>query len=595
MGNESSKQSGNKEETLIDMVDLIATNYILESKFRDMKNLARTKYCDELVILTSKVIASNLNDMEIKYLGQRMKDGKEVNFPEKDRMVYLRKKKLDKLDISNPTKKRRVCVGIAKYYVKIAHLFAAIITTINPVYVYKDKNNVTKRLSYKDKGSLPKGADYDIETDNICDNRLNALKNNKNFTDPKDGKVTVAPKICGMNSGKTSLNDEPGIPEFAMLFNDIYDEDKGGETEGVKRGLNDTNVVPVTAPSATATATATPETAATATSPAPAASAAALAASAAAPAASAAASAASAAAAAAASYAKTAGSVLSDAQQDVAQFFGGGSRGYNKMSDAARKSLQSALEEFHLAFTGNPIPKDADGKPTITKARQIPLNKYSSTEKCAPGGLYSNSYDGNINDKGVFANYAGHLKEMMQNTETNRNKLMAILKEVFIDVKDPNTKKITVSIHPKLTEASLQLLIDKTRELIIKIYVDCEKDFIKGLHLFDAIIEKTSREHITRELSELHGVFLDSTYGQDEGRAADEDEEEKEEHDSVAVVATDDAAAAGATDAATAAAAATVGATDAATDADATQPLPLPLPPAAATSLPPPIDSGWRR
>lgn len=94
MGNESSKQSGNKEETLIDMVDLIATNYILESKFRDMKNLARTKYCDELVILTSKVIASNLNDMEIKYLGQRMKDGKEVNFPEKDRMVYLRKKKI---------------------------------------------------------------------------------------------------------------------------------------------------------------------------------------------------------------------------------------------------------------------------------------------------------------------------------------------------------------------------------------------------------------------------------------------------------------------------------------------------------------------
>ena len=180
MGNESSKLSGNKEETLIDMVDLIATNYILESNFRDMKSLAKTKYCDELVILTSKVIASNLNDMEIKYLGQRMKDGKEVNFPAKDKMVYLRKKKLDKLDISNPTKKRRVCVGIAKYYVKIAHLFAAIITTINPVYVYKDKDNVTKRLSYKDKGSLPKGADYDIETDNICDNRLNALKNNKN-------------------------------------------------------------------------------------------------------------------------------------------------------------------------------------------------------------------------------------------------------------------------------------------------------------------------------------------------------------------------------------------------------------------------------
>ena len=65
MGNNSSKQSGNKEVTLIDLVDLIATNYILESNFRDMKNLAEGEYCDKLVILTSKVIASNLNDMEI--------------------------------------------------------------------------------------------------------------------------------------------------------------------------------------------------------------------------------------------------------------------------------------------------------------------------------------------------------------------------------------------------------------------------------------------------------------------------------------------------------------------------------------------------
>ena len=49
-------------------------------------------------------------------------------------MIFFNKDDISKLDIKNPVKKRRVCIGIAKYYIKIAHVFATILTTINPTY-----------------------------------------------------------------------------------------------------------------------------------------------------------------------------------------------------------------------------------------------------------------------------------------------------------------------------------------------------------------------------------------------------------------------------------------------------------------------------
>ena len=47
----------------------------------------------------------------------------------KGNVLYLDRNDLEKLDVSNSVRKRRMCVGIAKFYIKIAHLFAAIVKT----------------------------------------------------------------------------------------------------------------------------------------------------------------------------------------------------------------------------------------------------------------------------------------------------------------------------------------------------------------------------------------------------------------------------------------------------------------------------------
>ena len=79
MGNQSSKTTGSEDganlKTLPQAIDYIATNYILTQNFSDMEKLSSPQYCDELVVLTSKVISQKLNDMEVRHRVQRLQEG----------------------------------------------------------------------------------------------------------------------------------------------------------------------------------------------------------------------------------------------------------------------------------------------------------------------------------------------------------------------------------------------------------------------------------------------------------------------------------------------------------------------------------------
>ena len=59
-------------------------------------------------------------------------------------------------DAQKSVRKKRVCIGIAKFYVKIAHLFAGIVMTINPTYIYKDETGNIIKTELLDKDKIPK-------------------------------------------------------------------------------------------------------------------------------------------------------------------------------------------------------------------------------------------------------------------------------------------------------------------------------------------------------------------------------------------------------------------------------------------------------
>ena len=82
MGNKpsSSKESPEKEfENFYDVIDYIATYYILTMDFKSLSKLSEKEYCDKLIILTADILEKYLNEKHITYLEQRVKDGVEVN------------------------------------------------------------------------------------------------------------------------------------------------------------------------------------------------------------------------------------------------------------------------------------------------------------------------------------------------------------------------------------------------------------------------------------------------------------------------------------------------------------------------------------
>jgi hypothetical protein len=251
MGNQASTTSINSSNDKLDnktvgkLVDYIATHYILTMDFQSLTKLFDKKYCDNLVILTSEVIERHFTDMEITYLAERVKDGNKTDESkpattttattaalEKDRMIFFEKEGLSKLDIQDHVKKRNVCLGIAKFYVKIAHVFAAILKTINPVYVYKDTDNSVKRASLSEKAKIPKDAKTEVENFNLCNNLTNALINKQDYSDIRDyNDIIIQPDVCSINvknDGETkSLDELPGMPELEELY---MDDDYNFET-----------------------------------------------------------------------------------------------------------------------------------------------------------------------------------------------------------------------------------------------------------------------------------------------------------------------------------------------------------------------------
>ena len=284
----------------IDLIDLIATKYILTQNFQDLKNLTKKEYCDKLVILTSDIIKKFMNQKEIKYLAERTKRGNYVNEEVVKKLMFLntnkvreaekldelsndreikggnnllevlvgkdniekltkdmrpKKKKKEKtvlseLDVPNKNEKQRMCNGIAKFYISIAHLYAAIVKTLNPVYVYEDRDGKIHAMSIQNRNKVPRNVRPILKQINLCSKRIAAV------SPSGEGTIEINLRnVCKMNSQRQSitmenewrpskwsqgervntrkLGQEPGIPELQHLYWNKYDYLKGNFMKGM--------------------------------------------------------------------------------------------------------------------------------------------------------------------------------------------------------------------------------------------------------------------------------------------------------------------------------------------------------------------------
>ena len=179
-------------------LDFIACHYIFTTNFENMTKLYDKKYCDELVILTGNIINKYYSQLEVIHLKDRIETGNIT--PYKENIIFINESKLN----NNPSKLLD-CYQIAKFYVKISHLFFAILMTINPIFIYKDP--ITHKIikaTLQEKNNIPQNTTPKIISNSLCGKKINMLFGNEKYQLVHD------------------LNDEEGIPELINLY---YDSD----------------------------------------------------------------------------------------------------------------------------------------------------------------------------------------------------------------------------------------------------------------------------------------------------------------------------------------------------------------------------------
>jgi hypothetical protein len=95
---------------------------------------------------------------------------------------------------------------------------------------------------------------------------------------------------------------------------------------------------------------------------------------------------------------------------------------------------------------------------------------------------------------------------MVKNADTSRSKLLEIIDKLFIIVETKlgnGGSTPTITIHPELTYEGLDALINRAREMIIQLYVGCERDFYTGMKLLHVIIEEIMQTNMQASLSAL--------------------------------------------------------------------------------------------
>jgi len=464
MGNNSSTVQNKNKETIVNLKELnynnteflaklneIATDYILGQSFQDMVRLTNSKYCDDLVIITSKILKKSFFSNQIQVIYNKISEGSLQH----SSYVYAN---------TSITKEqtRKLCIEIAKYYVKIAHLFAAIITTLNPVFSWRssasssrailsphvpksndDKMRVDDLVDNIEKTTLENkqyisemAKDVKVENLNFCNSRIADLIDIDDLTDlinddsivngsSSVSEIKIKTKLCSSNlnnSGNTSVGevdgirrtktvyDLPGFAELSRLYNDKYNASKGR---------------------------------------------------------------------------------------------------FDKMSAKSQEEKKRNVDLLYTLFTGNPNPpKD------IKNFRDIPIHSFSDTVDCStPDSMLNKTYVGTTKDK-LFVDYVEQIKKMIYDSNMIRNSLLEIIDSIFItnteeqeydreSAEYAESAKMKYIIDPNLTYEQLNNLIAETRKIILKLYVNCEKNFIYTLKILQAIIEAQIFETGQRQIREL--------------------------------------------------------------------------------------------
>jgi hypothetical protein len=325
--------------------------------------------------------------------------------------------------------------------------------TVNPVYTYKDSTGQTVKTGLMEKDKIPKGVNRKVDKYNICDNRIRALKRGQQVSSGITRNVTTSDTTTPVTSDNSN-SDNSNSDITSDITSDINSSvpAAGGGPDDISDSITmqpkicDMNVNKDGTPKDLTNEPGFPE--------------------------------------------------LMTLYLDDNYDYSNGT--FTGMSDETKKQFQSDLNVLYTAFTGNKdMPSD------ITKFSDIKLRQYNNLKGCQDATpTLKGKYTVSKNDK-LFKDYAQNTQDMIQTAAKNQSKLLDVVNELFTYVIDPYTGKQKIRVNPKLTEESLQKSVEKTRKLIIQLYVDCELSYVKGIKLYEAIVESKILETTQNQIKVL--------------------------------------------------------------------------------------------
>lgn len=204
---------------LVNRIGLIATDYVLTMGFNTLKKLHQKEYCAQVKSLTSEILGRGLSNKELVALFDHIESGIK-----------------SESESESMTEERRnlICQTIAEFYVTVAHVYSAIVMTVNPKFSYVSPFGITITKTLAQKSEIPPNTEFKVTEMSLCGSRLESLKKNMEL----DGDlIAIQPDFCRKSldfygDDNKQLNEEPGIPELQALYMDAsFDPDTGEFSE----------------------------------------------------------------------------------------------------------------------------------------------------------------------------------------------------------------------------------------------------------------------------------------------------------------------------------------------------------------------------
>jgi len=171
-----------------------------------------------------------------------------------------------------------------------------------------------------------------------------------------------------------------------------------------------------------------------------------------------------------------------------------------KMSNKMKKKYNKDLTLFYQIFTGK------KNKPSEIKSfHDIEMLDFKTFDHCNKNNFIKDITVSKNNK--LIQKYLDKIYIIQQHTNTTKEKLMYILKKIFIS--DNNQYKI----NPELTLDKVFSLENDTREVILHLYTTCEKYFVQALLIFEKIFEENVHSLNIERDTNMKNTFVIPTTG----------------------------------------------------------------------------------